>query len=318
MARSRRIPTTLTPEAYRRVVLVALFFVAAIVLTGASVRLSGSGLGCPTWPRCTGDDLIDISEPHRAVEQINRLFTSAILVAVTVAFGGAFRRRPYRRDLAWFGAWLIGGVVLQAIIGGIVVLLELQWQSVALHFLASFVLLYGTLELLRRSAEPGGPRRVVVATAVRRLTEVVFGLASIVLVFGTVVTGAGPHGGDEDVARLDWPLENAVRLHSVAVWALVAATVLLIARARRASAAVTMQRAEALLAAIVLQGSLGYVQWFNRVPPVLVAFHVVGAVVVFSLATWLRFASFSPTGVTNGELSDSHDAGMAVRGVGGQ
>lgn len=317
MASLRRIPT-LTPEAYRRVVFVALFFVAAIVLTGASVRLSGSGLGCPTWPRCTGDELIDISEPHRAVEQINRLFTGAVGAAVAVAFAGAFRRRPYRRDLAWFGAALIGGVLLQAIIGGIVVLLELQWQSVALHFLASFVLLYGTLELLRRSAETERPRRVAVAVGIRRLSEIVFGLTALVLGFGTVVTGAGPHGGDEDVARFDWPLENAVRLHSVAVWVLVAATVLLIARARRAGAVATLQRAEALLAAMVLQGSLGYIQWFNRVPPVLVAFHVVGAVIVFSLATCLRFASFTPTGVVNDELSASHDAGVVVRGAGGQ
>jgi cytochrome c oxidase assembly protein subunit 15 len=317
MALSRRLPT-LTPEAYRRVVFVALFFVAAIVLSGASVRLSGSGLGCPTWPRCTGDELVDISEPHRAVEQINRLFTGAVGVAVAVAFAGAFRRRPYRRDLAWFGAALIGGVLLQAIIGGIVVLLELQWQSVALHFLASFVLLYGTLELLRRAGEPGGARRMVVAPEIRTLSEVVFVLATAVLVFGTVVTGAGPHGGDEDVARLDWPLENAVRLHSVAAWVLVATTVLLIARARRAGEVATLQRAEALLAAMVLQGSLGYIQWFNRVPPVLVVFHVVGALLVFSLATWLRFAAFTPIGVIEHERSVAHDAGMAVGGAGVQ
>lgn len=289
---------TLEPAAFRRVVVVALFFVSVIIVSGASVRLSGSGLGCPTWPRCTGEELIDISEPHRAVEQINRLFTGAVGIAVAVAFGAAFRRRPYRRDLAWFGAALIAGVLLQAIIGGIVVLLELQWQSVALHFLASFVLLYGNLELLRRAGEADAPndptsRRPVVSQLVRRLTETVFGLTLAVLVLGTVVTGSGPHGGAEDVERLDWPVANAVRIHSVAVWFLVAATVLLIAFAQRAGARITFDRAGWLLGALIFQGAIGYIQWFNRVPPVLVAVHVLGSGVVFGLATWLRFGSYA-------------------------
>jgi cytochrome c oxidase assembly protein subunit 15 len=282
----------LEPLAFRRVVVIALFFVTAIIVTGASVRLSGSGLGCPTWPRCTGTELIDISEPHRAVEQINRLFTGAVGVAVAVAFAAAFRRRPYRRDLAWFGALLIGGVVLQGIIGGIVVLLELQWQSVALHFLASFVLLYGNLELLRRASEPTRARTQVVSPMLRSLTEVVFGLTLVVIALGTIVTGAGPHGGDADVERLDWPVANAVRLHSVAVWCLVAFTVALIAIAQRARAAVTFDRACRLLGALIMQGAIGYIQWFNKVPPVLVALHVLGAAAVFGLAAWMRFGSF--------------------------
>jgi cytochrome c oxidase assembly protein subunit 15 len=284
---------TFSPAAYRRVVVVSLFFVTAIILTGATVRLSGSGLGCPTWPRCTGDQLIDISEPHRAVEQINRLFTGAVGFACAAAFAGAFRRRPYRRDLAWFGASLIGGVVLQGIIGGVVVLLELQWQSVALHFLASFVLLYGNLELLRRSGEEPGPRRLVVPAPIRTHTEIVFGLTVLVLVLGTIVTGAGPHGGDADVERLDWPVANAVRVHSIAVWVLVAATILLIARAQKGAHTVTFDRAGWLLGALVFQGAIGYLQWFNRVPPVMVAIHVVGAAGVFMAAAWLRFGSFA-------------------------
>ncbi len=293
---------TFTPASYRRVVVVALFFVVAIIVTGASVRLSGSGLGCPTWPRCTGDDLIDISSPHRAVEQINRLFTGAVGLTVVGAFAGAFRRRPFRRDLAWFGLALIGGVLLQAVIGGVVVLLELQWQSVALHFLASFVLLYGALELLRRAGEPPGERKVVTTARVRVMSEVAFGLTALVLALGTVVTGAGPHGGDADVERLDWPVTNAVRLHSVAVWALVAASVALVALARRDRAAAVSERAEWLLAALVFQGTIGYLQWFSKVPPALVALHVFGSAVVFGLATWLRFAPWQPTA---DELADA-------------
>lgn len=286
---------TFTPASYRRVVFIALFFVGAIIVSGASVRLSGSGLGCPTWPRCTGDDLIDISSPHRAVEQVNRLFTGAVGIAVAVAFAGAFRRRPFRRDLAWLGLALIGGVALQVLIGGVVVLLELQWQSVALHFLASFVLLYAALELLRRAGEAPGDRIVVTSARVHIVSDAVFGLTSLVLVLGTIVTGAGPHGGDADVERLGWPVTNAVRLHSIAVWVLVAATVTLVALARRDRAAVVLERAEWLMAALVFQGTIGYLQWFSKVPPALVAVHVLGSAVVFGLATWLRFAPWRAT-----------------------
>ncbi len=276
---------------YRKLVYVSLFFVTAIIVTGASVRLSGSGLGCPTWPKCTNDQMIDVSDPHRATEQINRLFTGAVGFAVIGAFAGAFRRRPYRRDLAWFGALLIGGVLLQGVIGGAVVLLELQWQSVALHFLASFLLLYGNLELLRRADEPDGARVLSVSARVRTLTEIVFGLTILVLVFGTLVTGAGPHGGDADVERLDWPIDNAVRLHSLTVWALIAAVIGLIAVARRDGAAATLARAEAVLAIGLVQGAIGYIQWFNKVPPVLVGIHVLGAASTFIAVSWLRFAS---------------------------
>lgn len=283
---------TITPAAYRRIVYVALCFVTAIIVSGAAVRLSGSGLGCPTWPRCTGSQMIDISSPHRAVEQINRLFTGGVGVACAVAFGGAFLRRPYRRDLAWFGASLIGGVLLQAVIGGIVVLLELQWQSVALHFVASFLLLYGTLELLRRSREGAGPRTRAVVPALRRHTEVVFTMAIVVIVLGTVVTGAGPHGGDADVERLDWPVANAARVHSIAVWVLLATTVALIVRLQRAGERAQFDRAGVLLGALCFQGFVGYIQWFNRVPPVLVGVHILGAALVFIAASQLRFGSF--------------------------
>ncbi len=282
----------ISPPAFRTLVVVALVFVTAIIVTGASVRLSGSGLGCPTWPRCTGSDLIDISEPHRAVEQINRLFTGVVGLAVIIVFAAAFRRRPFRGDLAWFGAALIGGVLMQGIVGGVVVLLELQWQAVVLHFLASFVLVYGNLELLRRAGEPSKFRHAVVSPSLRRLTETVFGVCLAVIALGTLVTAAGPHGGDADVARLDWPVRSAVQVHSVAVWILTAATIVLIVNAKRAGAATTFDRAGWLLGALIFQGSVGYLQWFNRVPPVLVAVHVFGAAVVFGLATWLRFGSY--------------------------
>ncbi len=282
----------ISPARYRRFVLVALFFVSAIILTGAAVRLSGSGLGCPTWPRCTGDELVDVSEPHRAIEQINRLFTGTIGLACIAVFAASLRRRPYRRDLTRFGALLIAGVFLQAIIGGIVVLLELQWHSVVLHFLASILLLYGNLELLRRAGEPSTLRVSVVDRDVRGLTETTFGLGVVVIALGTLVTSAGPHGGDEDVERLDWHLTSAVRVHSIAVWVFVATTIGLIVLARRRGALTTANRANALLALLMFQGVIGYLQWFNRVPPVLVELHILGAVAVFIAVTWLRFGSF--------------------------
>jgi heme a synthase len=295
----------ISPERYRRFVLVALFFVSAIILTGAAVRLSGSGLGCPTWPRCTGEQLVDISEPHRAVEQLNRLFTGTIGFACIAVFAASLRRRPYRRDLTRFGALLIAGVFLQAVIGGIVVLLELQWHSVVLHFLASILLLYGNLELLRRSGEASTERNLVVDRDVRLLAEATFALTVLVVALGTLVTSAGPHGGDEDVDRLDWNLTSAVRAHSIAVWCLVAATIALTVLARRRGAAATSARSNALLAVLMFQGAIGYLQWFNRVPPVLVELHILGAVAVFIAASWLRFGSFAATERPDAEATAS-------------
>ncbi len=300
----------LSARAYGRLVMVALFFIVAIIVTGASVRLSGSGLGCPTWPRCTGDELIDVSDPHRAVEQLNRLFTGAVVLGCGAAFGGAFLRRPYRRDLAWLGGMLVAGVFAQAIIGGIVVLLDLQWQSVSLHFLASIALVYGALELLRRAGEPEGRRRLVVDPPVRWAAEVVFAAAVALLFVGTLVTAAGPHGGDADVDRLSWPVDEAARAHGLAAWMVVSLTLVALFVAWRSGVREVFRRASLLLWLLVAQGAVGYVQYFNAVPPVLVGFHVFGAVCVFAAATRLRFASFAAAG-DSGSTSMSRDAAVS-------
>jgi cytochrome c oxidase assembly protein subunit 15 len=286
------LPFELSAASYRRLTGVALFCIVAIIVTGAAVRLSGSGLGCPTWPRCTGAQLIDVSDPHRAVEQLNRLFTGAVVLGCGAAFAGAFARRPYRRDLARLGALLVAGVFAQALIGGMVVLLDLQWQSVSLHFLASIALVYGGLELWRRAGEDGSARRLAVHRRVRAAAEVVFGVAIVLLFAGTLVTAAGPHGGDADVERLGWPVADAARTHGLVAWLLVVCTLGLLELARRHGAAETFRRASVLLAVLAAQGALGYVQYLNAVPPVLVGVHVFGAVCVFAAASWMRFASF--------------------------
>ena len=284
-----------TPKRYRRFALTALLLVATIIITGSAVRLSGSGLGCNDWPNCTAHELIQVTNKNQAIEQINRLFTGLVSIGVMIAVLGSLRRSPRRRDLVWLSWSLVGGVFLQALLGGLAVLVKLKWQSVALHFLASIVLLSAGLVLYRRSGEGEGP---YIATVSRRSVlagRVILGVSSAVLIAGTLVTGAGPHGGDAKATRLTWAIPTVARIHGALVWTLVGCVLALVVMLHKERApAPAMLAVEMLLGVIVLQGSLGYYQYLNGIPALAVGFHVFGAVLVFSSAQWLQFTLRSP------------------------
>lgn len=278
----------LSPAAYRRISLLALAALGIIVVTGAAVRLTGSGLGCSTWPNCEPGSLVPRQETgaHGLIEFVNRLFTGVVSVAVILAVLGSLVRTPRRRDLTWWSMTLVVGVVAQVVLGGLTVLFELAPPFVMGHYLLSAVLVACATVLHHKAGEPDrGGHRPVATPEVRLLAKTLLVAVAIVLVTGTVVTGSGPHGGDEDVGRLDFFLPDVVRIHAVAVWILLAGTLWTIALVRRGGASPVVERALwALVAAEVAQGAVGYTQYVTGVPELLVAVHIVGSMAVLITA----------------------------------
>ncbi len=279
---------TLSPTAYRRITLFALLALGFIVVTGAAVRLTGSGLGCPTWPNCEPGRLTPrhATSYHAYIEFGNRLITGLVSVAVILAVLGAMFRVPRRRDLVWWSWSLVAGVIAQIVLGGLTVLFELAPPFVMGHFLLSAVLVACAVILHHRAGEPdAGHRRPVATPEVRLLGRFLAGAGAIVLLTGTAVTGSGPHGGDADVQRLHFFLPDITRVHSLAVWALLATTVWTLVLVRRGGASPTVERALRTLVALeVAQGAIGYTQYFTGVPEGLVLAHIVGAMLVWGAA----------------------------------
>lgn len=283
----------LSPERYRKVCIAALWSLCGIIVTGAAVRLTGSGLGCSDWPTCEPGRFTphSASELEPMVEFGNRLVTGLVSVAVIAAVAGSLLLRPRRRDLTWWSLSLVGGVIAQAIIGAFVTKSELKYSVVALHFLASMALVWAGLVLVDRAGRaPGAPRRPIAGWA-RWLSLV----ATIVLFTGAVVTSAGPHAGDEHVERLPIDLGLTVRVHSTFVWLLCISAVAVAWRLRRSPQAVLRRRVSDLLAGIVLQGGIGYLQYFTGVPAILVGAHVAGATLVWVLTIRLALATGDAT-----------------------
>ena len=278
----------LSPGAYRRITLLALLALGTIVVTGAAVRLTGSGLGCSTWPNCEPGRLVPHGESgaHGIIEFVNRLFTGVVSVAVILAVLGALVRVPRRRDLTWWSLSLVAGVLAQIVLGGLTVIFELAPPFVMGHFLVSAVLVACGVVLHHRAGEAdAGQRRATATPEVRAMARVLLVAAAVVLVTGTAVTGSGPHGGDEEVRRLDLFLPDVVRVHSIAVWALLAATLWTLVLVRRGGAGPGVERAvRALIGVEVAQGAIGYAQYFTGVPVGLVAAHVLGSMLVLVAA----------------------------------
>ena len=275
------LPTAFSPAAVSRVALANVVANGAIVVTGGLVRLTGSGLGCPTWPRCTDDSFVTTPElaVHGAIEFGNRLLTfvlTAIAIATVVTVW-----RSSRRDLRPLAVLSFLGIPAQALLGGITVLTELNPWTVAAHFLLSMVLVAVATTLWLRSREPG-----VGGLLLRRPLELlVLGIAAVtaaVLVLGTVVTGAGPHSGDRNAAdRMAFDPETVSRLHADVVFLLVGLTVALLAALYAMDSPERIRRAARdLLIVQLAQGVIGFVQYFTDLPIALVLVHMLGAVLI--------------------------------------
>jgi len=287
---------------YRTICIVALCALSGIIVTGAAVRLTGSGLGCSDWPTCEEGQFFAALEFEPMVEFINRLITGIVSVAVMAAVAGSLLLRPRRRDLTRWSLALVAGVAVQAIIGAFVTKTELAYSVVAVHFLASMVLVWAATVLVERAGRPADA--VVGAWAPWAKWLVLAG--SAVLLTGPVITSAGPHAGDEDVKRLPLDLAWAARLHSTTVWILCALVAWIAWTLRRHPDARLRRGSSDLLAAVVLQGGLGYLQYFTGVPALLVGLHVAGATLVWILALRLALASTridEPSGTSEKDLT---------------
>jgi cytochrome c oxidase assembly protein subunit 15 len=254
-----------------------------IVLTGGLVRLTGSGLGCPTWPQCVpGSYTPVVQQPqgwHKDIEFGNRMLTFVVGVAGVAALVLTWRfvRRTGapRRLLALAAAPLLG-VVAQAVLGGITVLTGLSPATVAAHFLLSMVLVAASTVLYLAVRAPTRP--AAVRPEIGRLGWAVAALAAVVLVLGTVVTGSGPHSGDADrPARFGFDPRTVSWLHADAVWLFVGLVVALVVALRLSPAPAASRRAVGLLVVTLLQGAIGYVQYATNLPVALVAAHLLGA-----------------------------------------
>jgi cytochrome c oxidase assembly protein subunit 15 len=279
---------------YRRITFGALVAVAVIIVTGAAVRLTGSGLGCPDWPACAKGRVVAPLEHHAMIEFLNRLFTGVVSVAVILAVLGSLIRRPRRRDLVMLSVGLVVGVIAQAVWGGLVVLTDLNAFMVAGHLILSLLLVWDAVVLHHRAGQPDvEPRRAVDATTVR-LGRALLALTGVVVVLGTVVTAAGPHRGDERVKPVDLSVHDAARFHGLAVTALLVLIIVTLARLnRRGAPADAFRRAEVLLGICVAQAAIGYIQYFSGVPEVLVAIHVFGATMVWIAVLRLHLGFFA-------------------------
>ncbi|NNE74567.1 MAG: hypothetical protein HKN26_12945, partial [Acidimicrobiales bacterium] len=232
----------ISPERYRALTMAALLALAAIIVTGAGVRLTGSGLGCSDWPTCEQDQFVADLEFHPMIEFGNRLITGLVSVAVILAVLGAQGRRPYRRDLSWWAWGLVAGVIAQIVLGMLVTKTELDPRVVIGHFLLSMVLVWNAVVLhhkagsasrpySRPSGAPDGTASEMAANqriASLRLTQVSLAVQTAavgVLVGGTIVTGSGPHAGsteDEPVERLPFAVSEVARIHTAFVYLLLA------------------------------------------------------------------------------------------------
>lgn len=295
-----RLRRPLSPTAYRRITWVALALLVLIVVTGASVRLTGSGLGCTDWPNCTEERFVAPMELHPMVEFVNRLVTGLVSAAVALAVLGSLRRAPRRRDLTWLSLGLVGGVIAQILVGRVVVVSHLNPWWVQAHMVVSLVLIADAILLAHRAGLPDDRAvRPAVTPALLRWGWVMTATVTVVLLTGTLVTGSGPHSGhnEEDVTlirRLPIEVADAAQVHGVTVMVFLAVTVWVLVQVRRHHGPGALRVAtDLLLTVLVLQAAVGYAQYFNDVPPLLVGLHVFGACLVWcaTLNVLLRMRS---------------------------
>ena len=264
---------------------VLLFLQSALVLTGGAVRLTGSGLGCPTWPECTPGSYTPVpyqaeGQLHAWIEFGNRLLTFALLISALVAV--IYVLKSGRKDLRSLAAGQVLGIIGQGVLGGITVLTDLHPLPVAGHLLLSMFLIAGATSIYSRRHAP----QVKVAAPTKTvsvISQLHLAITFIVLILGTLVTGSGPHAGDEKAQRFGFDIRTVAILHADAVIFLVGITIALLVAA---SVAQSTKKAIYIFFVVTLaQGAIGYTQYLTGIPEALVAAHLAGAT-IFWIAAW--------------------------------
>jgi len=273
-----------------------VFTQSAIVFTGALVRITGSGLGCSTWPECTPGSYTPTSDQpeaplHAWIEFGNRLLTFVLLInALALMFTIL---KSGRGELRKLGALQILGILAQGVLGGITVLTALNPATVAAHFLLSIILIAGALSL-RQRAHGKSPIEITLIPLVSKLIWLHLLLTSLVLIAGTIVTGSGPHAGDSAAERFNLDSRTMAWIHADLVIALLGVSIALLIAIRLGLAGVARQvlsgRIQIFLIIALAQGGIGYIQYFTKLPEALVAAHIIGSIAVW-LSAWNLFIS---------------------------
>lgn len=287
----QRLPHTVTPG-IRRLSVALLVGQGVLIVSGGIVRLTGSGLGCTTWPRCTADSLTNTEEMgvHGVIEFANRTLTFVLAALAVALLVMLWNLRKERKDLFWLTFGLLASIPAQAVIGGITVLSGLNPYVVSLHFLVSAALVAFSMLLVNRVFDRTGntsPQSVARPPQLIRTLSIVAAIATYAaVILGTLVTGAGPHSGDAKAPRIELNGYLVTRIHVVPVYILVAVALLLVILLWRRGKHDLLRTAVNLLFITVLyQGIIGYWQYFTGIPSQLVALHMLGASLMLAAGT---------------------------------
>lgn len=280
----------ISPRTFQRVAAVAVGALVLTIISGAAVRLTGSGLGCSDWPACTKTSVVAPLQFHAWVEFGNRLINAIVTVASIGALAAAVRRVPRRRDLVLLSGGLVVGLVAEVFMGYLVVHYKLAPALVSAHFLLGLAFLAVAVILHHRSRLPDDDvdKTLLVSSRQAAISRVCLAALAVVVCLGTIVTSTGPHGGSPDAARFHFSLHDVARLHGSAAEAFIAVTVLLLVTLVRSGAPrPVIRRAQVMLIALAAQGAIGYTQYLTDDPVGLVAAHVAGASLL--VVAFLRF-----------------------------
>lgn len=311
---------SISPDNFRRVALAAVVALALTIISGAAVRLTGSGLGCSTWPKCDGSSVVAPWQFHAWVEFGNRLINAVVTVASIGAFVAALRRRPRRTDLTWLSFGLVIGLVAEVVLGGIVVYSKLNPVLVSLHFLLglAFLAVAAVLHQRARLADRA-PARPLVGRLQIGLARLGLAALCVVVTLGTVVTSTGPHGGSPGTPRYHLSLHAVAQLHGTSVEIFLGIIlVMLWTLVRSGAPSGVLRRGEALLVALVAQAAVGYTQYFANDPVGLVALHVAGAsilviaVVHYYFGLWDRTPAAVPASPATPEKPAAAKSALVV------
>jgi len=316
----RRYPVS--PERFRQLAWASLIALTVIVFTGAAVRLTGSGLGCPTWPRCTDQSLYAPLSTHSAIEFGNRLLSTVVSLVAVATFAGALLREPYRRDLVRISALLPIGVAAQAVLGGLTVIYDLTPAWVMAHFGLSMIVLIAAVWLVREaSREPGAETPAPTDRPTSIATLALAPLGALAIFAGTAATAAGPHAGGEGtgdkVPRLDFrgseTLDYLIHIHgAIATLLGLAALATTYLAWRRGAGRRLLEPLVVLCALIAAQGLIGSVQYTMELPSEIVWFHVTAATLTWLAVLWAAFSVRLAPAAATAEERPARPAAMAA------
>lgn len=304
-----RLPRV-SPQAYRYITLVTVASLVLVTLAGAIVRLTGSGLGCETWPSCEDDSFTPRTESgmHAMIEFGNRLVSGVVGLVAAAAIYGAYRRTPRRRDLIQWSWQVLAWVMVNALVGAVVVEYDLLPATVVVHFLLAMAAVWSAVVLDHKASQPDDlepseegalpTEQREMPSALLRASHLLLAASLVTIVLGTIVTAAGPHAGDEEAERLSVDVADVARFHGISAVALLALVLFTSWSAYRLPVTtVVMDQLRWLSLVVMGQGVLGYVQYFSDVPPLLVGAHVLGSVLLWIavLRVWLALNEGRPT-----------------------